>query len=66
MSKIILLISEVQTAIRMLKHAINIIRVTTSEGSVLPKHYIELFEAGARDISSLLDTTLPMNFRQTV
>jgi hypothetical protein len=63
MPKIILLISEMQTAIRMLKHAINIIRVTTSEDSILPKSYIELFEEGARDISSLLNTTLPVHFK---
>jgi hypothetical protein len=63
MSKIILLISEMQTAIRMLKHAINIIRVTTTEDSILPKSYIELFEEGAKDISSLLNTTLPVNFK---
>lgn len=55
-----------QTAIRMLKHAINIIRVTTSEETILPKSYIQLFELGARDISSLLNTTLPVNFKQAV
>jgi len=64
MPKIILLISEMQTAVRMLKHGIAIIRVTTTVNSLLPESYFEYFKEGAKDISTLLNSALPMNFNE--
>ncbi|KAE9553066.1 hypothetical protein FO519_003699 [Halicephalobus sp. NKZ332] len=53
-----------KTAVRMLKHGIAIIRVTTTANSLLPESYFECFEEGARDISTLLNSALPMNFNE--
>uniref|UniRef100_A0A7E4UPR6 Nuclear receptor domain-containing protein n=1 Tax=Panagrellus redivivus TaxID=6233 RepID=A0A7E4UPR6_PANRE len=63
MSKVVLLMTEMQDAVRCLKHAINIIRVTTTEDSCLPKSFLSMFECGARDITTLLQSAMPMTFR---